>query len=433
MHHHRLSPCISRCVLALLGVFAIAWTNTSHAETWTSLRGTHSVEAEMVGLWDGSVILQLSGGRRVSVKLNDLRSESRIQAQNLAKNLVTSRGGRVKELQGQAAAAAAPAPSPLPQPAAAPPYSPPKQGAKPGEFLQQLDDAITAGHIVAIYDALPPSYRNDVKEIVKLGAQKMNPATWQSLVGTTQKLGELIVTRQRWFLSSPRIQALPPEQYDMVESKLITFAGMLRDGLKPEAMQLQQLQTADFDQWLAERDQDIAPHLARLFQQSSGERQIMVDSEKDGVAVVNMGEAKVSYTLVEGYWVPKSLADNWAESVASWKTTFTESADGALFDNWALLLEGLAPTLESLAQARDAGQFHVAMEPAFGPAEVFATTIAATFGRSMNLASRGGPGGFDGYDEEYDEMEMEMEMEMEDEEMEMEMDMEEEDMEGDDF
>lgn len=383
-----------------------------------------------MGIWDGNAVLRLADGRRVTVKLEALRSESRIQAQQLAASLASSRSGRVKELQGIAIAAAAPAPNPLPQPPPAPAYTAPQKDANAGEFLSQLDSAIIGGHLVALFDALPPSYRNDVNAIVKLGAQKISPATWQALVGSPYRLGDLIVTHQRWFLSSPRIQALPPDQLEEIEGPVMTVAGLLRDGLDPEATQLDKLQTMDFGDWLAQRDQAIAPHLAQLFRlggESLG-RQITVDSEGNGLATVtitgNSGGSKVTYALVEGYWVPKKLADQWAQSVEALKKEISETPEGGYLNDIGLIVGALTPNLEPLTQATDAGGFHAAMEPMLAAVEPVAGSIAAMLGRSINLASRGGATG--GYGDEYGDMDMDMgDMEMEDpastENMDMEM------------
>ncbi len=82
----------------------------------------------------------------------------------------------------------------------------------------------------------------------------------------------------------------------------------------------------DFRQWLAERDQAIAPYLAQLFQQIGADslREITIESERDGVAVASIdvggSKKKVTYVWVEGYWVPKSLADRWAASVQELET-----------------------------------------------------------------------------------------------------------------
>ena len=168
---------------AIVAALSVIGVCAAQAELWTDLRGTRTVEARMIGLWGDSVILELTGGKRVSVKLEDLRSESRIQAQKLANQLKVSRADRVSELQGNAAAASAAAPQPLPTPSPAPSYKPPQANASVSDFINQIDDAITDGHLVAVYDALPPSYRKDVDEVVKLTASQLNQASWQGKVG----------------------------------------------------------------------------------------------------------------------------------------------------------------------------------------------------------------------------------------------------------
>ena len=418
--------------IAMILATAVIHPPTGQAETWTSLRGTHSVDAKMIGLWGESVILELSNGRRVSVKLLDLRSESRIQAQQLARELDSSRGDRINELKGQATAAAAPAPDPLPQPAPAPEYVAPQPNLPAADFFDQLDSAIASGHLLAIYDSLPPSYRQDVNEIVQVSAQGMDFAAWQNLIDTLHQLGDLIVTRQKWFLSSPRVQGLSPEQQDLAAGPLLSLAGVLRAGLDPDAMQLEQLKSTDFRQWLVERDQAMAPYLAQLFQQMGvgSLRQVTIESEENGVAVasftINGAPRRVTYAMVEGYWVPKSLADQWGNLAASWKQG-PQSPLATSMASASMMLQVMQPMLGSLASAGDAAAFHSEMEAIFTPAETMITTLASVMGRGMNTQGRGnGPAGYGGYEADmysegdmyeedlYGEEMMESEMEMED-------------------
>ena len=253
---------------------------------------------------------------------------------------------------------------------------------------------------------------------MKLGAQKINPGTWQTLVGTLHKLGDVLVTRQRWFLSSPRIENLPPEQYERIEGQVLTFAGVLRDGLSPDAMQLEKLTSMDFGQWLAERDQAIAPHLAQWFKMNPDSiREITVDSEQKGTATVSFVQgaenSKVVFTMVEGYWVPKSLADRWTETVESYKKQIAETADGTMLASIGIIVEPIAADMDPLVAATDASRFHEAMESALPNLETVANGVAAMMGTSMNLASRGRGGSGDygddmgyendmGYDEDMD-------------------------------
>ena len=300
-------------VFACLSILGLA---TAQAEQWTDLLGTRTVEARMVGLWGDSVILELVGGKRVAVKLADLRGESRIQARKLAQELETARSSRVLELKGNASAASAKAPQPLPKPPAAPAYQPPQANMGVAEFIDQIDRAITDGHLIAVYDALPPSYRKDVDDVVKMTASKLNEASWQVVVGTLQRLGDVIINHQTWFLSNPRIQALPPKDLFAVEEQILPLADLMRVGLSPEATSLNQLQTIRFGQWLTERDEVIAPYFAQLVDQiglSIG-RQVTVKSEKDGAAVISVeqeGAARdIELVAIDGYWVPKRLLMN---------------------------------------------------------------------------------------------------------------------------
>ena len=420
-------------LLVLLFTFSMVTfpVNRVTAETWTNLRGTHSVEARMIGLWGDSVILEMSNGKRVSVKLSDLRSESRIQAQELARELDGGRASRVQEMQGQAAAAAAAAPDPIPEPPAAPAYLAPQKDAQVGDFLAQIDSAVANGHVVAIYDALPPSYRKDVDDIVQLAAQRINMNSWQGLVGTAHRLGDLIVTHQNWFLSSPRIQALPPDQFEVVDEQVLGMAGLLRVALSPEATDLNQLQSMSFGQWLAQHDQQMAPYLARLVDQMDVEveRQISVTSVKGDAATIaiqqNGATRPVQMVKVEGYWVPKSLADRWAQNVGAWKQDIAGTT--SQIDTLGAVVGQLSPALDPLERASNAGEFHAAMEGLFSPiVETAVVTLATAFGKNTSLASNARGRGNAGYNQGYGYDDMDMEMGMEDEmgmEMEMEMEM----------
>ncbi|MDB4676600.1 hypothetical protein OAF09_00070 [bacterium] len=437
---HRFPTQRARITGSLFLIFGLGFGLSSLAlgETWTSLRGNYVVEAEMLGLWGEAVILKMDDGRRVSVNLLNLRSESRIQAREIAKKLEEQRDALITELKGRATDAAAPAPDPLPQPPAASAYVPPQPNAKAGDFLNQVENALASGHLLGLYDSLPPSYRKDIDELVKLTAANTNSAAWTTVMGTFQKFGEVLVTRQRWFLSSPRIQALGPAEQDFISGPVITLAGLLRTGLDPAAMQLQTLQTADFRQWLEQRDEAIAPYLSLLMQQLGLDslRQMNVESEQDGVAVVSVsagGESfQDNYVQVEGYWVSKSLADQWSEEVETWKQT-AQTPDAMDMTTASIFLGTLQPVLGQLANTQDASGFHEQMEAIFLPAESMMTTLAGSLGTTFagnnagqSANGRGAGGGEFGDYGEGMEMDMEMEMDMDmDMDMEMEMEMEE--------
>lgn len=200
------------------------------------------------------------------------------------------------------------------------------------------------------------------------------------MVGSLQQVSDLIFTRQNWFLSSPRVSGLPPEKHDSIKYQGLTLAGLLRAVLTPEAMQLETLQTSDFRTWLLERDQVAAPHVAQLHEYSNSNRQITVESEKDGIAVVAISDLeslKLNYTNIEGYWVEAGLADQWTESVQAIKQEITDAPSGTYLDRYAMMVGNLIPALGPMRDAEDASEFHVAMESMIGPLEGLTHNVAS--------------------------------------------------------
>ncbi|MGB7323783.1 MAG: hypothetical protein WBD31_02855 [Rubripirellula sp.] len=393
--------------VVLIIVFGVGFcTETARAESWTDLRGTRTIEARMVGLWGDSVILEMLNGKRISVKLDALRSESRIQAQDLARQWQKTRGTRIGELQGRATEAAAPAPNPLPMPPAAPPYAAPKTDLAIGAFLDQIETLVRDGHVRAIYDSLPLTYRNDINDIVKLAAEKSDQATWNASIGKLQQFGEAVVTKQRWFLSSPRVKQLPPDTFNTMAEEVLTTAGGLRVGLSPDVISLEKLRTTPIDKCVADLDAAIAPFVAQLFSYGgrSG-RTVTVDSEKEDTAVVSIEQegkkSRVTFTKVDGFWVPKSMADSWTESVESAKATISESTGGDLFPAVTGFATMVGSFSEPMLASTTADQYHGAMESIFSGAALMETALAGfgdMIGKRFSLTGKSPNGGY-GYDD----------------------------------
>ena len=191
----------------------------------------------------------------------------------------------------------------------------------------------------------------------------------------------------------------------MAEGPLMTFAGLLRVGLSPDAMQLEKLQSMDFRQWLAERDQAIAPYLAQLFRQIGADslREVTIESERDGVAVasIDIGGSKKKGDLrlgrrVLGAQVTRRSMGGLGRRIGNRRRNRILLASVMAA---SVVLQPIAPSLDSLASATDAGSYHSAMESVFTPAETIVPAIAAMLGKNMSLAGQGNNAY--GYDQGY--------------------------------
>ena len=397
-----------RSFLPLGMVLATLLTVEASAESWTSLNGSRTIQAKMVGLWGDSVVLEMEDGRRVTVGLSNLIAESRIQAKTLAAAQAKTRATIANEFKARAEEAAAPAPNPIPKPAAAPPYVQPQPDAAVIEQLNLVDQQSRAGHIVAAFDALPPSYRKDLSEIAKIGAAKINADAWESLIAAIHSVGDGLVPRQRWLFSHPRFKSIDEVSLESIQDVTLLVAGLIRDGLDPQALSLETLQTVPLRDWIMQRDQAMAPYLAAIGQYTGGMNQQTFElvSEQDGVANVKVtaGElsATIPYSKVEGFWVPKDWADHWTEWMTQTREKLQETPEGSLLtDPMIVMIPGtIEPIVGPLKAATDRQGFHSAMENMF----TMAAPIASLAGLDMSGKRRRGADGFDeGYPDSYPE------------------------------
>lgn len=357
----RLAPLL--CWLVIAG-----FATTAQSETWTALRGDSSIEAKFIGLWEDSVILERADGRRINIELEKLRGDSRIQARNLAAKNDAARTARINELKELAKSLNAAAPAKEVAPPPAPTYTPPQKDLEIGEFIRQVNEAMSGGHLRVLHDFRPPSYRKDISDIVKLAATKTSPESFQKITNVSFRLGDLIVTRRNWLFSSPRFGNFPPAERDKAKWTLLGLANVLQKGLAPEVFSLETFQSKDFEQWLGQWDQIVAPHVAEMVKKADldFDSYTTVVSEGEGIATIatGMGDApaQVDLLLVEGFWVPKATADSWAAKVAKAKKEIAATADGKFMESQALMSSLVGSMLDSVENAKTADQYHEALD-----------------------------------------------------------------------
>ena len=221
----RVSVPVARAIVfgAAVGLFAAGGgligesRDCRAAERWTTLDGSRTVQAELIGLWSNNVVLELPGPRRVSVNLDDLIAESRIQARRMGEEQQRRRAETRQQILADAKEAAASAPTPLPKPPAPPAYQPPTAGAGLMTQMEWLDSQEQNGHLlIAFFDSLPPSYQGDLERMLRASVAKMDMQGVRQVLGSVHSIGDLVVTRQRWIFSHPRLGAVGPESIEML-------------------------------------------------------------------------------------------------------------------------------------------------------------------------------------------------------------------------
>ncbi len=305
------------------------------AEKWTSLTGNRTVEATMVGMWDNQVVLVLAGGRKVNVPMDSLIAESRIQAGQIAARLEQQREALTSEIKKVAEEAAAPAPDPLPEPAPAPEYEAPAPGMSPEQTLQTISTQIQNGHVAVIYDALPPSYRKRIDALVQLTLTKLEPDALSQPLSQLHSLADLIVTRQNWILSHPRLLDSAGQKGDLnaagevIQKLVLPTANLVRAGIPADQAAIDAIEQIGFAKWLHQQDAAIAPYVAMLMESysSPASQWSLLDSKEDTAILEMPGAISDSSASGPQSGSPDSSSDSSSSSSSS--DSYSSSSDGS--------------------------------------------------------------------------------------------------------
>ena len=370
---HQLNRLLLR--FAIIGFLSVvSLLNRLHAEEWTNLRGTSTVVGKLVGIWNGRAILRLEDGRQVLVKLDDLKSDSRIQAQVLQDEIDNQLHSRVAELDAIAAEAAAPAPPTMPTPKPAPGYQPPSDSADLQSALTHQQEQALAGHLRVYYDALPKSYREQTDALFKLGLQKFEPVSWEQVRSTLQRLSEIAVTRQRWLFSHPKFESTS----ETSRESLLTLAAAFRQWGTAENASLDQLNSVPVADSIAKLDEMAAQFLYQVFEENSAIASLIfptyqVEAGEAGVMtakvvlpIVGTTVHSVPMVQVEGRWVEGTSAEDAAAKWASYKTDLEAISDSSIRigADVAAVFSRLSVLLTKLEEAKSRTAFHRAIDDA---------------------------------------------------------------------
>jgi len=319
---HPVFRLITHAALLLAVVLFNPTSFHASADQWTNLRGTNTVSAELIGIWNGRAILKMDTGRQVAVRLEDLNAESRIRAQDMQEEIDRKLSERVTELDAIATEAAAPAPATLPIPEAAPGYVPPTDGADLQTWLNQVQAQAKAGHLRVYYDSLPKSQQAQAEELFKAALQKLDANHWELARSSLHRISNLIVNKQRWIFSHPKFEGLSDGQRE----SLIDLASAFQSWGTPEIASIEKLRSGTLSDSFVSLDEAVSPILNKIISQNSAIAFLVfpsyeVESGPEGKMIAKI-ELPFVGTLqsipmvqVEGRWTEGISAE---ESQAKW-------------------------------------------------------------------------------------------------------------------
>lgn len=302
-------------------------TPRAHADQWTNMEGTATIDAAFLGMWGDKIVLRRSDGKRIAIDKMQLNAESRLRAEEMAANKAEARARRIAELQSKEGEVPG-----IPELKPSAPYAAMPEAGDLAATVQHVAEQLDAGHIRVLWDALPPSYQGDVEQLVQTIASNTQENDYAISMRLNQQIGRILVKQKDFVFGYPRISMIPQEPLRMIQDAYDPAAAIILELSDEETFSLENLRNTAFGEIVAAKDETMGPHIAALIGLLPAELNPLnqlrdldpsaVEMQGDDRGVIHLVNPQgdptdAVFVTVEGHWVPVELADNWDTMIAN--------------------------------------------------------------------------------------------------------------------
>jgi hypothetical protein len=250
----------------------------------------------------------------------------------------------------------------------------------PAGAVQSVFVGLQNGKLDPAWNMLPASYQADVETIIRDFSAKMDPEIWNASFGVLKKAINVLETKADVILAMPVFQqAAATSSPEEVRKGWNGLVGVLKTIAESDLSDLEKMKSANVTAFVSTTGNKIVGQLKELGQAGEvnpfaklSQVQVKLVSHDDQSAVVEITKPDeeepetVELTLVEGKWIPKSLAEGWAEQVTKAKEQLANidaEAIAAAKEQVLAQINGVDATLDGLLAAKNAEEFNQAVFP----------------------------------------------------------------------
>jgi hypothetical protein len=258
---------------------------------------------------------------------------------------------------------------------------------EPDEAVRAVAQGIADGKPEVAWLALPPSYRQDVTDLVHASAAKMDAEVWNKSFSLVQKVTRLLREKREFILDHPMLAQNLGDRSE-TEAGWDAMVGLFDTLANSDLSDINKTRVLDVESFLRDTGGELmrqATAAASLAPDGSWSEQMAnlrnvqteVVSRDEDSAVVRVTRpgaqpAEHTYVQVEGYWIPKEIADGWSAKIAEARHRIDQVAAGALgAENKPAVLMQLSMfegAVDSLLAAGTAEQFNAGLGSLMGMA-----------------------------------------------------------------
>lgn len=264
--------------------------------------------------------------------------------------------------------------------------------------MQRVYDAVEQGRLEVAWQALPPSYQADIRNLLQTLAPETEAELemWNQSMGVMNKLLRVVRDKGDYILGHPMLAAQVPDQskHDEIRSLMTGFADLLEILFSGPLADPQKMASLDIDAYLA----DVGPRLYKIFKdletkssggQPKGKTVITLLSSEGDSARLSFQEPgeeaeEKDFVRVEGKWLPKEMVDGWDAQMEEVEGTLQMAAlqaqDEQMLAQQRMMLGMLNQSLDQMLAANSQEEFTNAAQALVG-ALMMATAAAESQGQ----------------------------------------------------
>ena len=248
-------------------------------------------------------------------------------------------------------------------PKSAEPNGPPKTA---DATIRRVLDGLQRHQARVVWDFLPPSHREEVQQLVHDLANKLDDDTWKATVAVWQKARKVLPAKATAIFGQATGGSTENKSQTAISPQSLQ---RLFDSVgDSELADLQRMRQIDVGLFLEKTGHELLQTLAALptggavsskAVENLAKVEVTLVSSSTDSAVVRMKwpeqePTEHAYVQIEGYWLPKTLAESWPENLSAFRSQAVAWADGLKQqpDSWIAHLKAIDQLLDELAATK---------------------------------------------------------------------------------
>jgi hypothetical protein len=251
----------------------------------------------------------------------------------------------------------------------------------PDGTILAVAGSLNQHHPEILWQALPESYRQDIDEITKLFAEKMDPDLYNRSIALVRRAVQVIDDRKDVILASETFMStgVDPEKIRQGLGSAVALTDTL---LGSQIATLDGLGTVQWEQFLATTGAQLLEAMAAI-DVEDGDNPMdalasvtveTVESSDDRATLRITSEGHdpedVEMAKVEGRWIPADMADEWSKAVTEAREDLEQITPETMAaqKTQAMMFFGMADGLiEQIATMQTPAEFDAAIGPMLQP------------------------------------------------------------------